>query len=290
MMKLFCALQLFLLVGVLFLSGCGIAVYPGQPGVVTNGSAKIDLENLDESGLYVYEVAYDNSKGGKGVGAIITKRYPNAKTYTSNVRTNSEGTVYRAKGAYQGAKVEMISIPSLNQILVAPDSTVAMLIEYTASVDEVDDRNLAEEGLFADVMPAPLSAVARAARKFRWDLMRAGSLTASGNLSYEIASLKLGNAQFTPSKPVKLETNLIQTAVRTDMTAAIREEAKQFLENNFPKGFSGKVSVNVKGTSQPVEISLGLHSLKTAAAAGKKIIVNASDELIAETLRTYNAN
>ena len=74
---LFLCLAAFAVVG---LSGCGMAVYPGQPGMVTNGYSKIDLENLDAEGLWVYEVVYDNRAGGKGVGAIVTKLYPGAQT------------------------------------------------------------------------------------------------------------------------------------------------------------------------------------------------------------------
>ena len=67
---------LFLLLGVVMTSGCGIVNYPGQPGMVTNNFNKLDFEYLDEPGLFVYETTYDNRAGGSGVGAVVTKLYP----------------------------------------------------------------------------------------------------------------------------------------------------------------------------------------------------------------------
>src|SRR6476620_10496151 len=104
----------------LVLSNCAIQNYPGQPGVRTNGFAKIDMETVDESGLWVYEVTYDNSPTGGGVEQIVTKLYPTSYTYTSNVRTNSDGTTYRHKFPDKGARIEMISIPKDGTIIMPP--------------------------------------------------------------------------------------------------------------------------------------------------------------------------
>src|SRR5690242_1796241 len=84
---------LFSLTLILGLSRCGIVTYPGQPGMATNNYSKIDAEYLDAAGLFFYEVSYDNRPKGVGVGAIVTKLYPGARTYTSNVRTNADGTL-----------------------------------------------------------------------------------------------------------------------------------------------------------------------------------------------------
>ena len=90
----------------IFLSGCGLVGYPGQAGMATNGYSKIDMEFLDASGLWTYEVSYDNREGGAGVTAIISRLYPGALTYTSNSRSGPDGTHYRHKEPYQGSTVQ----------------------------------------------------------------------------------------------------------------------------------------------------------------------------------------
>ncbi|MCX6131006.1 MAG: hypothetical protein NTX25_18350 [Proteobacteria bacterium] len=126
----------------LLLSGCAIQNYPGQPGVRTNGFAKIDMETVDESGLWVYEVSYDNSEKGGGLEQVVTKLYPGALTYTSNVRGNADGSLYRHKFPYKGAAIQMIWLPKSNTILMPPDSQVVLVVDYEKSLDEIDDRNL----------------------------------------------------------------------------------------------------------------------------------------------------
>ncbi len=277
---------LFLLSGIL-LSGCGISAYPGQPGVVTNNYSKIDMESLQADGLFVYEAIYDNRPGGKGVGAIITKLYPKAQTNTSNVRTNADGTLYRVKAQYDGAEVQMIAIPSLGQVHMAPNSKVQFLISYKQSLDEVDDKNIAEEHLFKPVKA--LAAEAMRIKTFRWDLLKAGRLLPNGNLSYEVTALGMDAKQFVPSKPVLVETNLFQNSLRTNLTIEQRTEALQFLETNFPKGYQGVVKIQLKGATQPFPVRLGIHSVKTAQAAGMQIMKDASTQMAREVAEQFEA-
>jgi len=283
-MKLLTKLLIFSVAmgGLFALGGCGLLRYPGQPGVATNGYSKIDLEDLEADGLYVYEISYDNRAEGKGIGAIVTKLYPNAQTYTSNVRTNADGTLYRVKGQYDGAEVQMISIPALNQILLPPNSKITFFIEQYVSSDEVDDRNLAEEKLFK-----PTETITRAGwdlRMFRWSLLRAAKLLPSGNLAYEITSLDMAEHKFTPSTAILIETNFFQNGIRTNLTPALRAEAVQFLETKFPTGYQGTVKINLKQGAPPISVKIGIHSLKTAEAAGVKVIKNVSEDVIQETL------
>ncbi len=268
---------------------CGILVYPGQPGLVTNGYSKIDMEDLEEEGLYVYEATYDNRPDGKGVGTLVTKLYPGAMTYTSNVRTNMDGSVYREKGQYNGALVEMISIPSLNQVIVPPNGTVQFFLTYATSLNEVDDRNIAEESLFSHRMMTPmLSDRAYAHRKMLWDLMKAGTLTRSGSLMYDVASVSLNAEKFVPSHSVTVETTIMQTGMRTNLGPGVRGEMIHFLEEKFPTGFKGVALLNLKGVESALPMNVGMHSLKTAAAAGIQVIQQGRPAIEAMAKRLSN--
>lgn len=264
-------------------SGCGIASYPGQPGVETNGYSKIDMENLDFDGLWVYEVVYDNTESGKGVGAIVTKLYPGAQTYTTNVRTNGEGTLYRHKGQLNGAEVQMISIPSLNQIHLSPNSKVGLLLGFSQSLDEVDDINKAESDLFKPQLMAKVSR----ALQLKWQLLKLGKFTGRG-LSYEVSAVKLGEKKLSLAAPVIVETTLTQNGVRAIVSAEQREEITRFVESNFPKGYKGKADIFFAGATEPISVSLGVNTIKTAEAAGVKIIRNASDALALEVAARFN--
>jgi len=279
---------LFLSVAGLVLGGCGMRSYPGQPGMVTNSYSKVDLEDLEAEGLYVYEVTYDNHAHGAGVGAIVTKLYPGAQTYTSNVRTNADGTLYRNKTNYDGAVTEMISIPQENQIILPPKSTVQLLIDYSTSLDEIDDKNVVEQKLFAPPAKASLGAHAFKAMKLRYDFLRAGRFTLKGSLAYQIQSIDLAGKIFTPSIPISVETNLFQSGVQTSLTPVIRAEAVKFIEAQFPTGFQGVMKINVAGATAPIEIPIGIQTLKTAAASGIKIIQNASQLMIDNVISRYN--
>ncbi len=241
-----------------FLSSCAVSTYPGQPGLVTNGYSKIDLEVLMEDGLWVYETTYDNTPKGKGVSAIVTKLYPNARTYTTNVRTNEYGTLYRAKAPYQGGVVQMISFPLANQHVVPPDSHVMFLVDYEAPLDEVDDRNLAEEGIFSseklDETKNPAKKLTGAAmdlKTFKFNLLKAGHLDAFGNISYEVKAVDFGSKTFTPDKSVRIETNLLQTGLRTNVDQKTRGELVRFLDYHFPQGFKGNLTLHVNGEKIP---------------------------------------
>jgi hypothetical protein len=254
----------------LLLSNCAIQTYPGQPGVRTNGFAKIDMETVDESGLWVYEVTYDNSPTGEGVEQIVTKLYPTAYTYTSNVRTNSDGTTYRHKFPYKGGRIQMISIPKDGTIIMPPDSQVQVMVDYDISMDEVDDRNLSEEGLFA----RPQAFVERVAQQTRmkWDILRAGEFMA-GKLHYAIGKVRVGTEEleFGPT-PIKLSTTLSQSGVLLNVSTEQKQKMRAFINEKFPKGYNGPVELFLTdGTS--FKTNLGLNTIETAKAAGKTIII-----------------
>lgn len=234
-----------------FLStGCAIANYPGQPGLVTNGYSKIDLEVLMDDGLWVYETTYDNRPQGKGVSAIVTKLYPGARTYTTNVRTNEFGTYYRAKSPYQGASVQMISMPQTNQYVVSPDSHVMLIVDYDAPLDEVDDRNLAEEKIFTDFTDTNENKMPQRAldmQTFRHQVLKAGRLNLMGNVSYDITAVEFAGKTFTPDKIIHVESNLLQNGLRTNLDLKTRQEFVRFLDYNFPQGFRGEIFIHVNG-------------------------------------------
>jgi hypothetical protein len=253
----------------LLLSNCAIQTYPGQPGVRTNGFAKIDMETVDEAGLWVYEVTYDNSPTGDGVEQIVTKLYPTALTYTSNVRTNADGTHYRHKFPYKGARIEMISIPKDGTIIMPPDSQVQIMVDYDISMDEIDDRNLSEEGLFT----RPQAFVERLAAQTRmkWDILRAGQFT-EGRLHYTIGKVRLGQEELEFGAPIKLSTTLSQSGVLLNATAEQKQKMRAFINEKFPKGYNGPVElILTDGTS--FKTHLGLNTIETAKAAGKKIVI-----------------
>ncbi len=278
----------FISIGALIVSGCGMRTYPGQPGMVTNSYSKVDLEDLEAEGLYVYEVSYDNQANGAGVGAILTKLYPGALTYTTNVRTNADGTLYRNKTNYDGAVTEMISIPKENQIILPPDSTVQLLIDYSTSLDEMDDKNVAEQKIFAGSTKPILSKRGIQKLKLHFDMFRAARFTSHGNLAYQIESIDIGDKKFIPSQTISVETNVFQNGVQTSLTPAIRSEAVKFIEAQFPKGYKGMVSLHLKGVTSPLQVSLGINTIKTAIASGTKVIQNASQAVIDSAVGRYN--
>jgi hypothetical protein len=261
------------------LTGCGIVFYPGQEGVVTNSYSKIDLEDLEADGLFVYEVVYDNRVGGKGVGAVITKLYPRAKTYTSNVRTNADGTLYRHKSQYDGAEVQMISIPALQQIHLNPNNKLAFFIQYDMSMDEVDDKNESERSLFTT--PTPVAVTGRAMARFQLmrDLLAAGTLTTRGSLAFEISAVEFGTASVTLTKPVRVETNLFQNAIRTQLTPDQKVELLTVLELKYPKGYQGPVNFKLKSPGKQLSFSMGLHTPRTLESAGYQVIRSSVTEL-----------
>lgn len=258
-------------------SHCAVSSYPGQNGVVTNGFSKIDLEVLMEDGLWVYEVSYDNRDGGPGVGAIVTKLYPHARTYTSNVRTNADGTLYRVKSSYNGAAVQMIALPAQNQVILAPDSHVQFLIDYKAPLDEVDDQNIAEADLFSgNKNSAPRHSQAMMVQQTKFALIKAGKMNFTGDISYEISAIELGDKVFTPPKNIVVETNLIQSGVRTNLTSEIRDSMVKFMNYHFPHGYQGGIKIQVNGTRLPLTLPITIRTIDSAvnsqAETGLKII------------------
>lgn len=279
-----CIRRCFLLIlplGFLFLSGCGIYYYPGQPGMVSDGYVKIDLEELDAwDGLYVYEASYDNREGGTGVGAIVTKLYPNAQTFTSNVRMNADGTVLKHKSELEGAVTQMISIPSIHQLMLPANSKVGLLLYYYLSLDEVDNRNIAEQEIFTNSPAQMLSRRGMEAMKTRLALVRAGNLQPSGNLAYTVNAATMEGKTFTPSASVTLEMNLGMNGVHLKNGSQFKGELQKFLEANFPKGYQGPVEFNIEGMKDPMVVSLGLMTPVTAKMAGYTVIHNATAAML----------
>lgn len=248
-------------------SSCAIEIYPGQPGVRTNGFAKIDMEYLDEAGLWVYEVSYDRSPGGGGVEQIVTKLYPGAFTYTSNVRTNADGSKLRHKFATQGATVQMISLPKEGTVIIPPNSQVTVSISYDKSLDEVDDRNLSEDAIFKPVADAR---AALADLRWKWDILRAGEFE-QGSLVYSITKLKFGSEELDLGK-LQVATNLSQTGVSFSATAEQKLQLRDFINQKFPKGFRGKVGI-VLSQGETIEMPLGINTIESMKANGTKVIV-----------------
>jgi hypothetical protein len=254
--------------------------YPGQPGMVSSSFAKLDLEILEEPGLFVYEAVYDNSPSGQGVSAVVTKLYPKAQTYTTNVRTNSEGSLFRVKAQYNGADIQMISMPQQNQIYVNPNHQLMFLVDYDTSIDEIDEKNVAEENLFKPNLNSMLSPKSFETKRVRWEMIRAAKFLPSGSLGYEITSLQMNQAKFVPSAPIALETTLLQNAIRTTLTPEVKQEFVTFLETHFPTGFKGKVNFYVKDSAQPLSFNLGVNTFKTAEAGGLKIVKEIPEKLL----------
>lgn len=274
--------RMFFVLLVMGTAGCGMYNYPGQPGVRTNDFSKLDMEDLEDDGLYVYEASYDNTaKTGKGVGALITRRYPTALTYTSNARVNSEGTLYRAKLEYQGSRIEMISIPSINQVMMPPDSTVWGWLYYDTSMDEIDDRNMNEEGIFVTQDPEKLLERGIKNIKQKYDLIRLGKLDlVRGQLSYDIKAVKFAGTTYKPAANIGISTNLSLSSIHSNVSLDTKKSFASFLETNFPKGFKGKLSlVLADGTEYEVNTMIGVHTAKTAKNAGMNVIIKTTREL-----------
>jgi len=257
---------------ILLLSSCAVVHYPGQPGMVASSFVKIDLEVLEEPGLFVYEAIYDNTSMGGGVSAVVTKLYPGAKTYTTNVRTNADGTLFRVKGQYNGADLQMISIPHEGQVYVNPNHQLAFLIDYETSLDEIDDKNVAEENIFKPSDGLGLRPVSFETKRLKWEMIKAAAFLPSGNLGYEITAIEMGTAKYQPTESIALETSLAQNAIKTTLNSKTKNEFTQFFESQFPKGYRGNVNFYVKGVRNPLTLRMGINTFKTAEASGLKII------------------
>jgi hypothetical protein len=225
------------------------------------------------------------------VGAIVTKLYPQAKTYTSNVRTNADGTLYRSKTEYEGAQIQMISLPNLGQINLSPNHQLVFFVDYVTSMDETDDKNIAESGLFklSNLTPE-LSLRAFESKKMRWDLLRAGRLLLNGNLAYEVVGLEMNQIKFTPVQSVQVETSFFGNAVRAQFSPQVKADLVQFIETHFPKGFHGTVSLTVRGSSETLSMNLGVNTLKTLENSGVKVTKDVPDNKLQEILNRYKAS
>lgn len=257
-----------------FLSACGISKYPGQPGVQTDGYSKIDMEYLDESGLFVYEAVYNNKKGGDGVAALITKFYEGARTYTSNVRTNADGSLYHVKQEYKGASIEVIAMPATQQVYLKPGSLVQLYLSYDVSMNEIDTKNISEENIFATIVPQQwirLSQKAWESRSQLWEIARAGKLGIDGRLSYQVEKVVLGNVEIVPSAPVSVMSNVYQSGLQANLDSETRAKLISIIDENFPKGFQGTVKLYIKGQQKPLSITLGIQTINGLVNAGYKI-------------------
>ncbi len=268
----------------LVFTGCGIKIYPGHPGFMTHDYSKIDTEFLSEEGLYVYETSYDNRASGSGVGAIITKLYRGVQTFTSNVRGNDDGTVFRHKAQYDGAEVQMISLPQQGQLILTPNSTIAIIAETEFSLDEVDDQNIAEQNIFNPPKNL-LSPTGLKLKTFAFRALVAGRLLPSGALSYDVMAVDLGKEKFVPSESIRVETNFFQNGIRANISKSILSDFVKFLEEKFPQGYKGQIQFHLKGVTKPLHLTLGLHTIKTAEASGITVIRQASTNLVNEVLK-----
>lgn len=263
--------------------------YPGQPARVTNGYSKIHLEYLDWEGLWVYEVSYDNRKNGPGVGAIVTKLYPGATKFTSNMRKNVEGTVYRTKTEYENARVQMIAIPKLNQIMIPANSRVWFYVGYSKSLNEVDDRNIAEDKIFSKQhREEPISPLTVAEFAFRSKIWRAAQFSKDGSITGEVTAVTMGEKKFDFTAPVKVEANLPLDAVKVDLGTQKISSLVSFVESNFKQGYDGLVELSLKGSELPMGLELSVHTAKTAEAAGIKIVKTEREEELLELAKKYN--
>lgn len=237
---------------------------------------------------YSFMRRFMTTERGAGVGAVVTKLYPQAKTYTSNVRTNSDGTLYRSKTEYEGAQVQMIPVPNLGQVHVNPNHQLVFFVDYANSLDETDDKNISETNLFAQpALNTAITSRAFESKKMRWDLLRAGTLVSNGNLAYEVTSLEMKQIKFVPSQSVQIETNFFGNAVRAQLSSQVKTELAQFIETNFPKGFKGNVNLQLKGASEPLCISLGVNTVKTLENAGIKVLKDASESVLQEITNRF---
>jgi len=235
----------------------------------TKDFSKIDHESLDEFGLWMINVTYDNTKEGKGTSAIMTYLFRGAQTYTSNVRTNADGTIYRFKNNPKGASLQAIALPQQNTVIVPEDSIVIMFGGIEISLDEVDDSNLAEQNVFSRSFAQSKKAYQFAKTRYQW--MKAGSFNAHGHLDYEIESATLGDKVLKFVKPIFVSTNVIGTSSSNSIDGSVRKQIMDFVETHFPKGFSGKARLQLKGQDELIDFPLKLNTLKTLQESGVSV-------------------
>lgn len=271
-------------------TGCGIELYPGQPNVRTDNFAKIDYEIVDDLGLWVYETSYDNTYEAAGVSAVITKLYPGYKHGTSSTRQNEHGTVYRHKSDYEGAEIQMISLPNIEQIIIPRGSQVFAAISFEVSNDEIDHNNVIEGSRWAQKMTDLVTSLSNAAakiKKFRWGLIKAAQMSANGDLNYEVTALQIGDRKFIPSESVSVTTNLSQSYVRVDLNDKLKTEFVQFFDKHFPTGYKGDVGIHLaeKHNAQPLNIKVGINTIHSLKKQGKKVVENASPKLVEKLMQ-----
>ncbi len=276
---------------VAFFSSCAYQEYPGQPGVVTNGYSKMDYEYLDYDGLWVYEVSYDNRANGPGVGAIVTKFYPGAQVNTSNVRMNEEGTLYKHKGQYDGATVQAIVIPKLNQIMMPANNAIWFFIGATESMDEIDDRNIAEEKIFTQgrASDSLLRTGYQRARRFV-QVLTAGTLKRDGKLHFQVAAIELAGKKYELKEALEVQTNVLQTSITAPIKTEVKAEFRQFFETTFANGFKGKAKIFVKGVTEPLAFALSLHTPATAKKMGFTIIPTMGQDELRRIAAQFSVN
>lgn len=272
----------------LFLSHCAVAKYPGQPGVRTNGFSQIEREFIDVDGLWTFEVVYDNSEGGPGHIATITKLYPEAKTFTSNARSNGHGSFYRHKYPYRGAEIQAIYLAKTDQMIIPAGSKVITIVDAKLSVNEIDDRNINEEGIFTDWPQMP-KAVDLSGVKADLAMLRAGTLTAAGTLGYNLAALALGKQKFSFAKPVYVEASLYQQGLATSLSRADKAALLSWFNGSFPTGYEGDVTFELS-SGKTFTRAVKLNTFATLK--NTKTSVRVSDDMYAvyESVLNYAAD
>lgn len=277
----------YLLLGALvaLLSHCAVAKYPGQPGVRTNGFAQIEREFIDADGLWTYEVVYDNSIGGRGHIASITKLYPGAKTFTSNARSNGHGSFYRHKYPYEGAQIQAIYLAKTDRMIIPEGSKVVSIIDAKLSVNEIDDRNINEEGIFGTLPERP-KVVNLSNIKSDLAMLRSGTLSAAGTLSYNLAALHLGDQQFRFDTPVYIEASIYQQGLATSLSRAAKAALLSWFNEKFATGYEGDVTFELT-SGQKISRRIKLNTFATLKNTKTKVTVADDMYAIYESVLNY---
>lgn len=275
----------FLVPVVMMLTHCAVAKYPGQPGVRTNGFSQIEREFVDEDGLWTFEVVYDNSIGGAGHIATITKLYPGAKTFTSNARSNGHGSFYRHKYPYKGALIQAIYIAKTNQMIIPEGSKVLSIVDAKLSVNEIDDRNVNEEHIFKGDMPELPKMVDLENIKSDLAFMRAGELTRMGRLGYNLAAVRAGNHEFRFKNPVYIEASLYQQGLSTSLTSEQKSNVVYWFNDKFPTGYDGEITFELTNGTL-LSRYVAVNTFQTLKA--KNTSIKVSDDMYSVYLSVLN--
>ncbi|MCB0416452.1 MAG: hypothetical protein KDD39_02300, partial [Bdellovibrionales bacterium] len=183
----------------------------------------------------------------------------------------------------KGARVEMISLPQQNQILLPPESTVLLFAEYDLSMDEVDSQNIAEADLFTPSWRS-LTQIAKEAARMKLAWLKAAELGERATLQYRVSKVRLGNVEYTPATSVLIQSPFAQNGMQVQPKREQLLEFVDFFEANFPKGYKGKIEFELD-SGKLVALTMGLHSRKTAKEAGIQVVENSTQEALEAALK-----